>query len=184
LPKSFGKFAVWFSLILAESLAPAGIAPVLMVSGFMRRAGLSASKAWPMSARICGQGAFRSGSVLQSVRLQPFAQGLRLDCRGVFGFHRHAIADRFQRIADEFGQSFGSCRVFLFLDLLIPPVAGFLNQRPPGFGVGIRPALAQDRRRLLGCRKIKRRVLWCLAISSGVPSMNSRRSAFSPPMPR
>jgi hypothetical protein len=181
LPKSFGKFALWFSPILAESLAVAGIAPVLMVSGFMRRAGLSASKAWPMSAQICGQGAFRSGSASPTVRLQPFAQGLRLDCRGKFGFLHHAIADRFQRIADEFGQPFGSCRVFLFLDMLIPPVAGFLNQRPPGFGVGIRPALAKYRRRLLGCSQIKRRVFWLSAISSGSsPAIPARRWSRSP----
>lgn len=63
LPKSFGKLAGSFSTILAEFLAVAGITPVFMASGFMRLAGLSASKASPMCAQICGQGAFRSGSV-------------------------------------------------------------------------------------------------------------------------
>jgi hypothetical protein len=45
LPKSSGKFAVWFSLILAESIAITGMAPVLMASDFMHRATVLASKA-------------------------------------------------------------------------------------------------------------------------------------------
>jgi hypothetical protein len=115
------------------------------------------------------------------MRPQPFAQGLRLDGRGKLRFLHHAIADRLQRIADEFGQPFGSCRVFLFGDMLIPPVAGLLNQRPPGFGVGIRPTLAQDRRRLLCCSQIKRGALLAFGILLRVASKSDRAGRwFSP----
>ena len=61
-PKSLGKFAVWYSPILAESLAPPGIEPVLTVLHFMRCAGLSASIASPKCARTCDPDGFRSGS--------------------------------------------------------------------------------------------------------------------------
>ena len=63
---------------------------------------------------------FVAVQLLQQVRPQPFAQGLRLDCGGEFSLLHHAIADRFQRFADEFGQPFGGGQVFLFLDMLIP----------------------------------------------------------------
>ena len=55
-----------FSLILAASLAQPGIAPVLMVSGVMRREAVSVSIAWPKSVQIYGPGAFRSGSTSPS----------------------------------------------------------------------------------------------------------------------
>jgi hypothetical protein len=61
LPKSSGNSAGSLLPESAETLAKPSIAPVLMVLHFMRRAGLSASESWPVFARICDPGAFRSG---------------------------------------------------------------------------------------------------------------------------
>lgn len=66
---------------------------------------------------------FVAVELLQTMHLQPFAKGLRLDRRGQAGFLGHASTDGLQRFADELLQALGGRRVFLFLDLLIPPVA-------------------------------------------------------------
>lgn len=67
---------------------------------------------------------FVTVQLLQSVRLQSFPQGLRLDRVMVAGLFLDADADRFQVFADELLQSFGGRRIFLALDIVLPPLTG------------------------------------------------------------